>query len=446
MRIQNPLLIVSFVLLTASVQAMYPPLVDIKNYVVSDQVLVRPKETSGPSVFSTVGALSEELSLQIQSVQPSILGWTLVKLAPSEEAEVSIQSNTNLVQALQDEGYETAPVLLAIPANEIELLSKENEYSKQKWHYDAINLSKAWEIMPVDKKTVNVAVLDTGVKKDHPDFKDQLLPGRRFVSPDRSVDFNDPEGGHGTHVAGTIAAALNGAGAVGIAPWAKILPVQVLDPVKKTGTSIDIVEAMLWVSGLYSIPGVGLVPPEHMAHVINLSLGGQAACPTYFKEAIQKILKKGIAIFIAAGNNSVPVKEFYPANCGGAATVAAINPRGGLAKYSNFGDEQQAITIAAPGGEIGLFNKAGGIWSTFGSSYGALQGTSMATPHVAGVAALVVSLNKKLSPAELTKILVSTASPLACDKKKCGAGLLNAAAAVNAVTKGEPVSLSNHHE
>jgi len=326
----------------------------------------------------------------------------------------------------------------------------------QQWDlYEAtggINAPAAW-----DKSTgagVNVAVIDTGYRP-HADLSGQILQGFDFISTatvandggGRDADASDPgdwtpagscgagipaadesSSWHGTHVSGTIAAkANNGLGIAGIAYNAKIVPARVLG--RCGGYTSDIADAMVWASG-GTVTGVPA--NANKARVLNLSLGGSGACDTTTQNAINSARSRGAVVVVAAGNSNTNAINASPANCAGVITVAATNRSGGKASYSNYGTN---VTIAAPGGDNGA-----GILSTLNSgtttpasdNYAWYMGTSMATPHVAGVVALMLSANPNLTPDDVAAKLKSTARafPAACSG--CGAGIVNAAAAVNA--------------
>ena len=326
----------------------------------------------------------------------------------------------------------------------------------QQWDlYEAtggINAPAAW-----DKSTgagVNVAVIDTGYRP-HADLSGKILPGYDFISTTtiandgggRDTDASDPgdwapAGGcaagvpaadqksswHGTHVAGTIAAnANNGLGVAGIAYNAKIVPARVLG--RCGGYTSDIADAMVWASG-GTVTGVPV--NANKARVLNLSLGGTGACDTTTQNAINSARSRGAVVVVAAGNSNTNAVNANPANCAGVITVAATNRAGGKASYSNYGTN---VTIAAPGGDNGA-----GILSTLNSgtttpaadSYAWYMGTSMATPHVAGVVALMLSANPNLTPDDVAAKLKSTARVFPAPCSGCGAGIVNAAAAVNA--------------
>jgi serine protease len=330
----------------------------------------------------------------------------------------------------------------------------------QQWHYfeaaGGLRLPGAW-----DQSTgagVKVAVIDTGYRP-HADLAGQFLPGYDFITSTavagdgngRDSDASDPgdatadeecgagqpgssSSWHGTHVAGTIAARTNnGAGVAGIAYNARVLPVRVLG--KCGGYTSDIADAIVWSSG----GKVGGVPANaNPARVINMSLGGGGACGATTQNAINGARARGTVVIVAAGNSSADVSSFSPANCAGVVAVAAVGRSGGRASYSNYG---ALVDVAAPGGD-----GSSGVLSTLNSgstapasdSYAYYQGTSMAAPHVAGVAALMLSRNPALTPDQVESKLKGSARafPAACSE--CGSGIVDASAAVLAAGGATP--------
>jgi serine protease len=343
-------------------------------------------------------------------------------------------------------------VLYAEPDRRVQALSTPTDplYSSQ-WHYfeakGGLNLPSAWDVST--GSGIVVAVVDTGVRP-HVDLADNLLTGYDFISgtsssndgDGRDSDPADPGDGcngghsswHGTHVAGTIAAVTNnGEGGAGVAYGAKILPVRVLGC--GGGYFSDISDGVLWASGT-AVGGVSA--PSQPARVINMSLGGRSSCPTTMQNAINQARANGAVIVVAAGNSNQDASLHSPANCAGVITVAATGRTGARASYSNYGAK---IDVSAPGGNMST-GAANGVLSTLNDgystpgndSYSYYQGTSMAAPHVAGVAALMLARNPGLKPDEVEVLLKSTTRPLpvACSLG-CGKGIVNAAAAVNAV-------------
>jgi serine protease len=317
-----------------------------------------------------------------------------------------------------------------------------------------MRLPAAW-----DKSTgsgIKVAVIDTGYRP-HADLSGQILQGYDFISDTavandgngRDSDASDPgdwiaagecgagspaqnSSWHGTHVAGTIAALTNnGTGVAGIAYGAKIVPARVLG--KCGGYTSDIADAITWASG----GTVSGVPANaNKAQVINMSLGGSGACDTTTQTAINGARSRGTVVVVAAGNEAVNASNSSPANCSGVIAVAATNRSGGRASYSNYGT---IVDVAAPGGDSGT---GGGILSTLNSgttspgsdTYASYMGTSMATPHVAGVVALMLAKNPALTPDDVEARLKSSARAFPASCSGCGAGIVDASAAVDAAT------------
>lgn len=324
------------------------------------------------------------------------------------------------------------------------------------WHYDRINLPDAWEHTTGSEEVI-VAVVDTGIVFEHPDLAGQTVPGYDFIADDSysldgnglDADASDPgdsltEGDssfHGTHVAGTIAAISdNGIGVAGIASGIRIMPLRVLG--LDGGTSYDTAQAVLYAAGL---PNDSNTVPERAADIINLSLGG----PGYSQfeaDIYQQATDAGAIIIAAAGNDGVATR-YYPAAYSSVTCVSAIDSQDQLANYSNFGDW---VDLTAPGGNLSTDqNDDGqndGVLSTSAYKSGGIiypnyqlsEGTSMATPHVAGVAALMESIlksnNLDLSPSDWTNAI--TNSNIVTDlgsigkDNSFGYGLVDALAAV----------------
>jgi len=316
-----------------------------------------------------------------------------------------------------------------------------------------INVRPAWD--QATGKGIVVAVVDSGITS-HPDLDAQMLPGYDFVSD--SVHARDGDGRdanptdegdwrsagecpnprpqdslwHGTHVAGTVAAVTHNAiGVAGTAFEAKVVPVRVL--AKCGGWTSDIVDGIVWAAGGTV---AGAPRNEHPAEIINLSLGGDGPCSASYQRAIAIATERGATVVVAAGNESTDASWSTPANCANVVTVAATHSRGGRAGLSNYGE---AIEVSAPGeGIISTLNS--GTTVPAQPDYGFMTGTSMATPHVAGVVALMQSVAPQpLTPATVRNILQRTTRPLprACPEG-CGAGIVDAAAAVAAARNGVP--------
>ncbi|MCU9955830.1 S8 family peptidase [Burkholderia sp. BKH01] len=337
-------------------------------------------------------------------------------------------------------------------------------YSQQWYLSDptaGIDLPPAWNTTK-GSPTVVTAVLDTG-SRPHADLVGNLLPGYSFITNvntsnnglSRGPDASDPgdwvtqqelgdangpyyhcasepsnSSWHGTRVMGVIGAtANNGAGIAGVSWLGRILPVRVLG--KCGGVTSDIADAMRWAAG---IPVTGVPTNPTPAKVINLSLGGVGACSTTFQQAIDDVNAKGVTVVVAAGNDGLSTGLDQPANCRGVVSVGATDATGRRASFSNFGAN---ITLSAPGVNI-LSTSNTGTTTPGSDTYGLANGTSLATPQVTGVAALMLAVNGNLTPAQIQQKLqggtraAKLAAGTPCTAMPAGSGILDAGAAVAA--------------
>jgi serine protease len=391
----------------------------------------------------------------------------------------------------------------------------------------SIDIETAWA-RTTGSPSVVVAVLDTGVRFEHPDLGrvaagGKLLPGYDFVTnvtvandgSGRDSDPSDPgdwvttsetttstfrdclaadSSWHGTATASLVGASTNDAvGMAGTAPGVRVLPVRVLG--KCYGVDSDIQAGMRWAAG---IPVAGVPDNPNPAKVLNMSLGGSSACSASYQAAVDEILARGVVIVAAAGNSAGgPVGT--PASCNGVIAVAALRHVGTKVGFSDLGPQ---ITIAAPGGncinigdsdacvypilsavDSGSQGPAGPTWT---DSFNITVGTSFSSPLVAGTVGLMFSAQPALTPAQVRSALQATARPFPttgadnggdptpvpqcrapsssveqlqcyCTTGLCGAGMLDAGAAVSVVatlaarisvdtatpTAGSPVVLSS---
>lgn len=342
----------------------------------------------------------------------------------------------------------------------------DDEYYPLQWHYPLINLPEAWDIT-TGSSDVTVAVVDTGIITNHPDIQDQLSrEGYDFISdPDQAldgdgIDDNPEDPGdvnqesnsfHGTHVAGTVAAKTdNGTGVAGVAWKTRIMPIRTLGK-GGTGTSYDTMQGVRYAAGLDNDAGV---VPETPADIINLSLGGSDFSSS--EQELYTTLREAGIIVIAAAGNSASKLPFYPAAYDGVVSVSAVGIGTDLAPYSNFGP---TIDVAAPGGDFSTdLNGDGyvdGVLSTSGEGsatdiepvYTFLQGTSMATPHVSGVVALMKAIRPSLTFNELEGLLAN--GSIVQDLGETGRddyygfGLIDAKKAVLAAGEGEIPTILN---
>lgn len=363
-------------------------------------------------------------------------------------------------------------VLYAEPDKRLFPLNTPNDtHFYQQWNLQSpsinpggINLPNAWDIT-TGLFSVNIAVIDSGILH-HADLNGRLLPGYDFISDikmandgdGRDNDPTDPgnwvtaeeaattfpgcsvsnSSWHGTHVTGIIGAASNnGIGIAGISWGSRILPVRTVG--KCGGYTSDITDGMRWAAGL---PIAGVPSNANPAKVLNVSLGGGGPCSITEQNAINDIVNAGAVVVVAAGNEAQNALNISPANCYNVVVVAAIDSSGSRASYTNYGSQ---IDISAPGGDLDYAGGAimatsdsGNTFPNYDNVYTLKQGTSMAAPHVSGVVSLMFSVNPSLTPTNVKTILKSTARtfPIGtawdCTTIDCGAGILDATAALNA--------------
>ncbi|MCA9840030.1 MAG: S8 family peptidase [Trueperaceae bacterium] len=403
------------------------------------------------------GTLSTQAVLRVNGISLKRSSATLIQGASLYRASNLSEAETlelaKRIAARADVEY-AIPNYLKYPS----LIPDDTNYSLQ-WHYPAIRMPEVWDF--VTGTNVVVAVVDTGIyftqgvaAGSHPDLFGKVLPGYDFVSDATNSGDNDGldanpfdnnlENGHGTHVAGTIAAATNnGRDVAGINWSAQILPVRVLG--LGGGSTLDIMQGALWAAG-GSVPGVP--PNPNPAQVINMSLGGKGVCTPYEQAIFNQIYSLGAIVVVAAGNENDDANRYSPSSCSGVITVGATDAKGDRSYYSNYGPK---VDIMAPGGDVTADVDANGVvdgvlslgfdMNSGNFSLSLKQGTSMAAPHVTGVISLMKGLNPALTASDALAILRATANPLtpaSCQRttgRDCGAGLINAFAAIQAVGK-----------
>jgi serine protease len=397
----------------------------------------------------------QQLGLRLQALRTTGSGAHVMKI----DRKVSLKDADALAKELM---ARDASIEYAEPDRIMTRMATANDplYTQQ-WHYTeatgGLRLPAAWDLST--GAGVKVAVIDTGIRP-HADLSGQYVGGYDFISDTaiandgggRDADASDPgdwtaanecaagepassSSWHGTHVAGTIAARTNNSlGVAGVAYNARIVPVRVLG--KCGGYTSDIADAIIWSSG----GTVSGVPANaNPAKVINMSLGGGGACGTTTQNAINSARSRGTVVIVAAGNANMNASNSNPANCAGVVTVAATNRNGGRAPYSNYG---AVVDVAAPGGDANgyiISTLNAGASAPGADNYAGYQGTSMATPHVAGVAALMLARNNALTPDQIESKLKSTARAFPATCSQCGTGIVDAAAAVVSATTGTPV-------
>ena len=346
----------------------------------------------------------------------------------------------------------------------------------------AIDAVGAWDVSR-GSSTITVAVIDTGVRFDHPDLASKLHPGYDFIldrttandGDGRDSDPSDPgdwtianqcasgeaarsSSWHGTQVSGIIGAATdNGLGMASVGRQVMVLPVRVLG--RCGGYDSDILAAMRWAAGLSSEP----VANPHPARVLNISLGSSGSCNVSYRAAMSELSAAGVTVVAAAGNET-GLAVGVPANCPGVIAVSGLRHTGTKVGYSSIGPE---VAIAAPAGNCVNLQGAclyplltttnSGTTSpganTYSDSNHATLGTSFASPIVAGVVALMLSVDPALQSAQIKSLLQSSARRFPstgaeatvtacrapdrvdqlecyCTTATCGAGMLDAAAAL----------------
>ncbi len=456
----------SLLALSAAVEAVQPePFVapsatESQAAAISDRIIVKYKnstlQTSAATLSrSSLKRASDMTGTPLRHMRRLATGAQLLRV---EEKKSKAELEELVSTLMQDPEVEYAEVdilhkPMAIPSDP--------RYSEQ-WHYfestAGLNLPDAWDI--TEGEGVVVAVIDTGYRP-HADLIGNILPGYDMISETnisqdgdgrdsdasdtgdwapagycRSNDSGSASSWHGTHVAGTIAAVTNnGLGVAGVAYKAKVVPIRALG--RCGGRTSDIADAIIWGAG-GSVSGVPANP--NPAQVLNLSLGGSSSCSKTQQSAIDTARSLGATVVVAAGNEAMNAANSSPANCSGVVTVAAVDRDGGRAWYSNYGS---VVDVAAPGGDNSI--TANGVLSTLNAgttspgrdSYAYYQGTSMATPHVAGAAALLYSVSPSLTPDEIESILKNTSRSFPGTCSQCGSGIVDAAAAVQAVVDGD---------
>jgi subtilisin family serine protease len=364
---------------------------------VSGQILVKPKghvkEDEFEALLRSHGATEKS---RLNEINVRVLN------VPEERAEMILEAlshNPNIEFAERDYVAQASFV-----PNDTYVQSGDE------WHLNKIQAPQAWDLAR-GRSNVIIAILDSGVKANHPDLAAQLLPGYNFVANNTNVA---DDSGHGTAVTGAAAAiGNNGQGVAGVAYGCTLLPIKVLDPTGYASYSAI-------ASGINYAANQG-------ARAISISISGSSSSAT-LQNAVNYAWGKNAVVVAAAGNNSSS-SPTYPAACANVMGVSATEPDDTKATFSNYGSY---IAVAAPG-DI--------IWTTQNDStypYGGWYGTSLATPIVAGLAALVASANPSLSSAQIVSIIENNADDLGSPgyDTSFGWGRVNARRAVAAAVGG----------
>ncbi len=294
------------------------------------------------------------------------------------------------------------------PNSVMQILVTPNDPSyPQLWGIQKIQAPQAWDTT-TGSDSITVADIDTGVDLSHPDLSVNLVSGWNFIN-----NSNNPQDdhGHGTHVAGTIGGVgNNGVGVVGVNWTVKIMPIKVMDNTGH-GNSTIIRQGIKYAA-------------DNGAKVVNLSLGGKGACTSAYQNNIDYAISKGVVLAIAAGNKNENASGHSPGNCNGVITVGSTTSSDSRSSFSNYGS---IVEIAAPGSGILSTVPISSVplktdtrstcpSTLINNQYCSISGTSMATPHVAGAAALLLSVNSALSPAQVSQCLIDNADPISTDR------------------------------
>lgn len=264
----------------------------------------------------------------------------------------------------------------------------------QQWAWGKIDAYRAWDVSQGSASTV-IAVVDTGVQLNHPDLSTKIVAGYDYVDGDTVADDGN---GHGTHVAGSAAAKTNNStGGAGMCPNCSIMPVRVLNN-QGSGTLANVANGITWAA-------------NNGAKVINLSLGGSGSAT--LQQAVDYAWSKGVFLACAAGNENTS-NLTYPGGYANCFTVASTNSSDNRSSFSNWGASW--VQVAAPGESI---------YSTWlNSGYNTISGTSMATPHVAGLAGLLASAG--LTNAQIRDRICNTADQISGTGTLWSCGRINA--------------------
>jgi serine protease len=461
-------------------QAVSAATVDTQTKPVSEQIIVKFKST--PSMVAMSSQLASITKLPIKTSKPMAGGAYVIyfdgaKLAKTmlskqqqlERALAKLRANPNVVYAVKDRIGYFKPI--SDPKVTLANLSHDVQWDEFQAPAGVMLESKpgardgAWQYSmgQTQSKPVVVAVLDTGIE-ENPSLVDNIVKdengdvfGWNFAANDKNL--SDETGGyHGTHVAGTIAG--YGNTMMGMGPNLKILPAKIPD---SSGMFYEsaVINALYWSVG-GDIPGVPKNP--YPAKVLNMSFGVDERpgkeidhCDEALQDALWFVRKQGAVAIVAAGNDNRWEHYNAPAVCNGTLKIASTGPEGLRAYYSNYGP---GVSFAAPGGDK-RYGSEGGILSTVkpgtgygGSGFDFYQGTSMASPHVAGLAGLIYAMGENdstLTPERVEQIMYTTThdfgqssdSNYSCvDDKPCGHGIIDANNAMKAMVKGFKVYFS----
>ena len=451
-------------LTTEQIQALLERQPAAETYVLGEVIVKMSDDVvMGATQLQALGLEATTRQLSGREFVYRIPQLTLNALQAQGVAYDSTMAIVDAIRARPDVEYAQPNYILHI----VDTTPNDPRFAEQ-WHYfnngsgsgesqGGVSLPRAWDTSTGDANIV-VSIIDTGVLPAHPDIvgSSNLVAGFDMISDATRANDGDgrdndptdpgdaisagecfpgspalPDSWHGTHVGGTVGVGNtdNGIGVAGINWNVSVQAVRVLG--KCGGTIADINDAIRWAAGI-AVAGV----PNNAtpARVINMSLGAGpglncSASPST-QAAINDAVNAGTAVVVAAGNNAADADDFLPASCDNVITVAASDARGNLVtRYSNFG---ATVEIMAPGGDVQRDDNGDGnpdgVLSMVQGGYAYYNGTSMASPHVAGVAALWLASDPTLTPAQLLTELQNAALPRSGAQcpQPCGVGLLSA--------------------
>jgi subtilisin family serine protease len=345
-----------------------------------------PEQNEGTSHYHVnqvvVKFRTEPSDEDLAQIQKDLESRTVKKLGYTYVFESSRMDAKQMMQYFQNWNVEYAEPHFLYMTNESANQPNDMLYARYQWNLPAIDTLPGWDVSK-GSSDVLVAVIDTGVDLDHLDLQNRVVQGLNVIDPEKPpID----DVGHGTHVAGVISALVNNEeGVAGISWYNNILPVKVLDETG-AGSTYSVAQGIIWAT-------------DQGAKVINMSLGNYAEAK-FLHDAIRYAFDRDLVLIAASGNDNTE-QPGYPAAYPEVFAVAATDAEGRKAPFSNYGDY---IDVAAPGVSIA---------STYpGNHYAALSGTSMASPHVTALAALIRSANPQLTNVEVMDIMRQTATDL----------------------------------
>ncbi|MBS8264150.1 peptidase S8 [Mesobacillus boroniphilus] len=360
---------------------------------------------------ATVDFVNEPSVEELDEITRDIKGWVIKHLNSIYIFRSTVMETPEMIEYFnQRKNIEYAEPNFILMQNEVngpnDLLYQEN----YQWNLPVIGTEQGWRVSRGNEE-IEIAIVDTGVDLDHPDLRNRLVSGYNVI--DEKAEPDD-DNGHGTHVAGIIASETNNnEGVAGMTWFSKIMPIKAMGA-KGYGTTFDIAKGIVWAV-------------DHGADVINMSLGNYQPSKV-LEEAVRYAYERDVVMVSAAGNDGSD-QPTYPSAYPEVLSVSAVDYNGNRASFSNYGDY---IDISAPGVYIPS--------TYFNEQYAALSGTSMAAPHVAGLAALIKSANPELKSSQVIKIIKNSAIDLGEQGKDIdfGNGLIDVNSALQEASKERP--------